>query len=54
MSKAVAGIKDELALLERIPTWPWKPDTLRLLTTAIVLPIVLWLATRLLERLLGV
>lgn len=53
LAKAVAGIKDELALLERIPTWPWQPDTPRLLSTAILLPIVLWLATRLLERLLG-
>jgi len=50
LTKAVAGLKEELALLERIPTWPWKPDTPRLLATAIVLPIVLWLVTRLLER----
>lgn len=53
LSKAVAAMKEELALLERIPTWPWKPDTPRLLATAIVLPIVLWLATRLLERALS-
>jgi len=53
LAKAVAGVKDEVAMLERIPTWPWKPDTPRLVTTAIVLPIVLWLVTRLLERVLG-
>lgn len=53
MSKAVTAMKEELALLEKIPTWPWKPDTLRLLLTAILLPILLWLVTRVLERLLN-
>ncbi|GIK71217.1 MAG: hypothetical protein BroJett021_02050 [Chloroflexota bacterium] len=53
LNKAMAGLKDELALLEKTPTWPWKPETLRLLSTAILLPILLWLMTRLLERVLN-
>jgi hypothetical protein len=39
--------------LERIPTWPWRPETLRLLITALVLPLGLWLAQFILQRLLG-
>lgn len=53
VNKAIVGIKEEIALLEKVATWPWKPETVRLLITAILLPIVLWLVTRVLERLLA-
>jgi hypothetical protein len=53
VNKAIVGIKEEIALLEKVATWPWKPETVRLLITAILLPIVLWLVIRALERLLN-
>ena len=39
-------------MLEKIPTWPWEPTTLRGFASTMLLPIVIWLITRLLERLL--
>lgn len=48
--KIMAGLQQELAYLSKLPTWPWQPETVRGLVTAVFLPIVLWLSTRLLER----
>ena len=39
--------RDELA---KIKTWPWKSGTIRGFSTAFLLPIFLWLVTRILER----
>jgi hypothetical protein len=39
--------------IERIPTWPWRPETLRTVVGALVLPVVIWLVQFGLERLLG-
>lgn len=33
-----------------LPTFPWRPGTLGAVLTAIALPLGLWVATRLLER----
>lgn len=40
------------AALDKVPTWPWNPATVQGLITAVFLPLVLWLITRVLERLL--
>jgi hypothetical protein len=51
--KAMAGLKQELELLEKISTWPWQPDTIRGLATAIVLPVAVWFITTWLDRFLS-
>lgn len=51
LNKTLTSLSLERQFLEKIPTWPWKPDTLRGFFTALLLPIILWLITRLLERL---
>jgi hypothetical protein len=38
---------------EPIPTWPWRPDTFRLIVSAILLPTVLFLLQYILRRFLG-
>jgi hypothetical protein len=38
--------------VERIPTWPWRPETLRGLVAALLLPIAIWLIQYSLGRLL--
>jgi hypothetical protein len=38
--------------LEKTPTWPWRPGTIRWLGTAILLPLALWLAQNLMQRFL--
>lgn len=53
LNKTIASLEIELNLLEGIPTWPWQPETVRLLITALALPLGLWLAQYLLQRLMG-
>jgi hypothetical protein len=43
----------ERDLLAKLPTWPWQGETVRLVGTALVLPIVLFIIQQVLERLLG-
>lgn len=43
----------ERNLIVRTPTWPWSPDALRGFGSALVLPVVLWLVFRILERVLA-
>jgi hypothetical protein len=47
---ALTGLQQELEFIEKISTWPWRPETLRALATALVLPVLLWFITRLLDR----
>ncbi|MEJ2149051.1 MAG: hypothetical protein P8Z40_06185 [Chloroflexota bacterium] len=36
--------------LEKTPTWPWRPGTIRWLSTAILLPLALWVIQTLMQR----
>lgn len=54
---APAELKDTLEVLaaaetrlDRVSTWPWQGAQVRGLASAVILPILLWLVTRLLER----
>ena len=56
----VKGIKEsmdalmrERELIQKTSTWPWDLSTLRGFATALLLPIVIWLVTRLLENILS-
>jgi hypothetical protein len=53
VNKNIASLLAERDLIARTPTWPWSPDTLRGFSTALILPIVLWLIFRVLERALA-
>ncbi len=46
------AISRELEHLEKIHTWPWKRETVGGLSTALILPVIVWLITRSLDRLL--
>ena len=50
LNGAMDGLVKEQMVLDKIPTWPWHPETVRGLVTALLLPLVLWLATKLLDR----
>jgi hypothetical protein len=39
--------------IERVPTWPWRPETLRGLVAALLLPISIWLIQYGLQRMLA-
>jgi len=51
METAVSALIREREHLEKISTWPWDTSTLRGFASSLLLPIFLWLVTRLLERL---
>ncbi|MDQ5823051.1 MAG: hypothetical protein M3441_02435 [Chloroflexota bacterium] len=47
----VNSLVAEREVLEKLRTWPWETETARLVITAALLPMLLWLIQRLLERL---
>jgi hypothetical protein len=49
---ALAVLGAERDRLKRVSTWPWSADTLRAFVTSLAIPILLWLLTSLLGRLL--
>jgi hypothetical protein len=49
---AIAALIQERELLGKISTWPWEPATFRGFGSTLLLPLLLWVATRLLERFL--
>lgn len=52
LSMAIGSLNQERMTIEKIPTWPWQPETLRWLITALVLPLGLWLLQFFLQRML--
>ena len=49
---AVTTILAERDALQRLPTWPWSTAIFRGFVSAVLLPIVVWLVIRALERVL--
>lgn len=52
LNKTIQSLNIEREVLDKIPTWPWQPNTIRGFLTALILPIVIWLITNFLERIL--
>jgi hypothetical protein len=53
LTKVLALLEAERDTLKSISTWPWSPDTLRLLITALGLPLLLWIIQYVLQFILG-
>ncbi|MDQ3705289.1 MAG: hypothetical protein M3437_08730 [Chloroflexota bacterium] len=51
LEAAMNSLIAERDVLTRLRTWPWETETARLVVTAAMLPMLLWLVQRLLERL---
>ena len=51
-NKALASLIAERDLVNRLSTWPWQAGTAGAVASAILLPIVLFLLTRFLDRVL--
>jgi len=49
---ALAALVLERELYQKASTWPWDTVSIRTFASALLLPIVIWIVTRLLERLL--
>ena len=52
LHRTLSSLEIERAALQRIPTWPWEPGTIRGLAAALILPLVLWLIQFALQRVL--
>ncbi len=48
---AISALEGQKAYVEKIPTWPWQPSTLRGFLTAVLLPIGIWGFQQVLYRL---
>jgi len=53
INKGLASLLLERDLIAKSPTWPWTPGTLRAFASSVILPIVLFLLTLILERWIG-
>jgi hypothetical protein len=53
LNYAISSLEMEQHALARIPTWPWQPETVRLLATALVLALVLLVAQVVLQFFTG-
>jgi hypothetical protein len=53
LNMAIASLEIEQNVLNRIPTWPWQPETVRLLVTALLLPLGLWIVQIVLQVIMG-
>jgi hypothetical protein len=53
LHRALASLEIEHEALERLPTWPWAPGTLRGVVLGLLLPTGVWMLELILERLLG-
>lgn len=49
-NSTMSALIEERALIQKVSTWPWDTGTIRGFTSTLILPIVLWLITRMLER----
>ena len=47
------ALGDQRKTINQIPTWPWQPETLRWLFTAMVLPLLMWIAQYFIGKWLG-
>jgi len=50
---AVSALKDQREVVQKLATWPWQTETLRNLFTPLLIPIVVYLVSRVLGVLFG-
>jgi hypothetical protein len=50
---AINSLEIELNTLKGVRTWPWEPETLQILITALALPLGLWFIQFIMERVFG-
>ena len=50
--KSLASLLAERDLFNKLPTWPWSVATLRGVASAILLPVLIFVLTRVIDRLI--
>jgi hypothetical protein len=49
MKEGLEALANERGVIERVYTWPWQRETVSGLSTALLLPIILWVTTKFLD-----
>jgi hypothetical protein len=52
LNKTLASLELEYTAIDRISTWPWRTETVRTVTAALFVPVVVWLFQWILRRIL--
>ncbi len=50
MEKAILNLQHQKNFIDKIPTWPWQPTTMRGFLSAMLLPILIWIVQQVLSR----
>jgi hypothetical protein len=50
LQKQMSVLQSQQTILEKAPTWPWHPDTIRLVATSVLIPILIFIAQRILGQ----
>lgn len=53
MQASVVTLKTEQEMLQKIPAWPWQPETLRNVLTPLLIPIIVYLVQRYVGSMFG-
>lgn len=53
LDSAMSALVMERNTVKSIPTWPWEPEVVRLLITALAIPLGLWIVQFILQRMLA-
>jgi hypothetical protein len=53
LAKLIAVLEKERDALKGISTWPWQPETLRFLVTALLVPLLIWIIQFVVQLVLG-
>jgi hypothetical protein len=53
LNTAIATLDLEQSTLGGIPTWPWSPETVRMLVTAVLMPLGLWIVQFVLQNIMN-
>jgi len=51
LKDALDSLMVEQGVLSKVSTWPWEPEAARVVVTALLVPVGLWIVTRVLQRL---
>jgi hypothetical protein len=52
LTKVISVLESQRDTLKGISTWPWQPETLQFLMTALLLPLLLWIVQFVLQQVL--
>ena len=50
LQKQMSVLQAQQSILKKAPTWPWHPDTIRLVATSILIPVLVFIAQRILGQ----